>query len=106
MKSSNGNKHDVYQTCVGKSRCAALSENHYHGIGVPVDYGCIKAELFQHFVAETNTVWKNSADNLTAKLFMEKMDLRRSEIVINLPPDDLTNLTEIMSGHCRINSHL
>ena len=103
---SNANKHEVHQTCVGESHCAALTDNHCPGISVPVDYRCIKAELFQHFVAETNTVWKNSTGNLTAKLFMEKMEFRRSENLINLPRVDLTHLTEIMSGHCRLNSHL
>ena len=39
-------------------------------------------------------------------MFMEQMDFRRSESLINLPPVDLTILTEIMSGHCRLNSHL
>ena len=53
---SNENKHDVYQTCVGESHFAALSGNHCRRISVPVDYRCIKADLFQHFVAETNAV--------------------------------------------------
>ena len=100
---SNETKHDVYQTCIGESHCAALPENHCPGISVPLDYQCIKADLFQYFVAETNTVWKNDAGNLTAKLFIEKMDFRRSESLINLPRVDLTILTDIMSGHCRLN---
>mgnify|MGYP001798379675 CR=1 FL=1 len=103
---SNENKHDIYQICVGESHSAALSENHCPGSSVPVDYQCIKAELFLYFVAETNAVWKNGAGNLTAKMFMEKLDFRRSESLINLPWVDLTHLTEIMSGHCRLNSHL
>ena len=96
---SNENKHKVNQTSVGEVNCAALVENHCPRMSVPVDYQCIKAELFQHFVAETNTVWKNGAGNLTAKLFMEKIDFRRLESLINLPRVDLTILTELMSGH-------
>ena len=37
---------------------------------------------------------------------MEKMDFGRSENLINLPLVDLTHLKELMSGHCRLNSHL
>ena len=103
---SNENKHKVYQTCVGELHCAALAENHCPGISVHVDHRCITAELFQHFVAETNAVWKNGAGNLTAKLFMEKMDFKRSESLINLPRVDLTHWREIISGHWRLYSHL
>ena len=103
---SNEKKHNVYQTCVGESHGAALSENHCTRISVPVDYRCVKTEFFQHFVAETNAAWKNGAGNLTAKIFVEKMDFRRLESLINLPRIDLTRLTERRSGHCRLNSHL
>ena len=92
-------KHKVYQTCAGEAHCPALAENHCPGISVPVDYNCIKAELLQHLVAETNRIWQNDADNLTAKIFIEEIDFKRSGSLTSLPQADLKALTEIVSGH-------
>jgi hypothetical protein len=92
--------------CRGEAIATALTAATNCKPTMPVAYSQVKKELSHYFVELTNEEWNINQGNLNTKLFIDKYNPKVQKWLMSRSRKELKVLTEIISGHCKLNFHL
>ena len=73
---------------------------------LPHEYSMVVDEVKHSFINDINNQWKASTGNNNAKIFITSVNSSLQNYLLDCKKQDCKSLVEIVTGHCKLNSHL